>query len=269
MTTTHKLAIVLVACAAFVPTFSAAASRSREPLRTRFELIIGVPFELPEATEGPPLATGEVLFAEDEATYHDLSKLKEKLQLTYGLKAVYTTAVAIKDIVVGATMPMPTEPSELGVELTLQDYDDATATYVVRLSAGGELLANPKIVVKLGGRAIVAARDGERAPYAFIVVEARPDLPELKHSDGVTEPRVVEKVRPTYPEGARKEKVQGTVVLNVRIAPDGGVADLTVLQAAGSGLTEAALDAVKRWRYEPAPDNKTRVVIVTITFRLQ
>jgi len=268
MSTISRAALWMLAGAMTIPSV-VSAGRAAGPLPTRFELIVGIPSEPAESAEGEPLATGEVLFAEDEVTSHDLSDLKEKLRYTYRLKAAYTTAVAIKDLVVGAAMPMPTEPSELAVELTLLDYDDATATYQVRLSVAGELLASPRIVVKSGGRAIVAARDGERAPYAFIVVEARPDLPEPKRADGVVEPRVVEKVKPLYPEEARKSKVQGVVVVSLALAPDGSVADTTVLRAAGSGLTEAALDAVKRWRYEPAPGNETRVVVVSITFRLE
>lgn len=256
-----------------VSVLAAVNANAEAPILTRYELIIGVPHELPDTASTPALLPGAVLFAQDEASSHDLSGLKEKLRQTYGLRSVFTTAVAIKELAVGETSVMPTSPSELGVSITLDGYDSNAVAYLVRLEADSQLLAHPKIVVKPGGRAIVATRDGARAPYAFVVIEAQPDLPAPKTADGLTEPQLVEKVAPLYPEGARKARTMGAVVLSLTVAADGRVADVAVLQAQPDGLTEAAVDAVKRWRYEPARTQAGKPVAVeitvTITFRLQ
>lgn len=261
--------LALAFLAGIVPVFGG----NEEPLLTRYELIIGVPYEPIDGASAPAPTPGEVLFAEDEASSGDLSGLKEKLRQTYGLKAVYTTAVALRELAIGSTSAMPTSPSELGVTLTLEEYDADAAAYRVRLEADSKLLASPRIVVKTGGRAIVASRDGTRAPYAFVVIEAKPDRPSPEQADGISEPVVVEKIAPIYPEAARKAKTTGAVVLDLTVGTDGRVTDVTVMQAQPDGLTEAAVDAVKTWRYEPARMQTGKPVAVevtvTITFRLQ
>ncbi len=57
-------------------------------------------------------------------------------------------------------------------------------------------------------------------------------------------------VRPTYPEAAKKGKLQGTVVLDVTVAEDGSVTDVEVVKGVDI-LTAAAQKAVRQWRYRP------------------
>lgn len=67
-------------------------------------------------------------------------------------------------------------------------------------------------------------------------------------------PRLVERIDPDYPAEARRERLNGIVVLEVRIDVN-GVPDRTCVVGAypeGSGFEEAAVAAVRRWRYEPA-----------------
>jgi TonB family protein len=66
-------------------------------------------------------------------------------------------------------------------------------------------------------------------------------------------------VAPTYPELARKMNITGTVKVQVTIAPNGTVK--TVKLVGGHPvLANAAMDTVKKWRYEPAKDETTTVV---------
>jgi len=59
--------------------------------------------------------------------------------------------------------------------------------------------------------------------------------------------------KPVYPSLSRRMGEQGRVLLSVYILPDGSVGDIRVKQSSGFGrLDQAALDAVKRWRYIPA-----------------
>jgi protein TonB len=55
---------------------------------------------------------------------------------------------------------------------------------------------------------------------------------------------------PVYPEQAKKDRVQGKVVLAAIIAKDGTVANLRVVSGP-SPLQRSALDAVRQWRYKP------------------
>ena len=72
---------------------------------------------------------------------------------------------------------------------------------------------------------------------------------------GVTYPVLIEssKVQPVYPEFARKAKVMGNVIVEAVVRRDGTVGDAEILRtpAAGLGFEEAALAAVRQWRFRP------------------
>lgn len=58
---------------------------------------------------------------------------------------------------------------------------------------------------------------------------------------------------PSYPEASLKAKEQGTVWLKVRVLADGTPADVAVEKSTATpALDQAAVDAVKRWRFNPA-----------------
>ena len=72
-------------------------------------------------------------------------------------------------------------------------------------------------------------------------------------------------VDPIYPQAARAAGVQGVVVLEVVIGADGAVSNARVLRSIPQ-LDQAALDAVRQWRYEPTLLNGVPVpVIMTAT----
>jgi len=57
-----------------------------------------------------------------------------------------------------------------------------------------------------------------------------------------------------YPALAQRQRVEGTVELNVLVDEKGGVSDVQVVTGAGgrAGLNEAAMDYARRQRYRPA-----------------
>ncbi len=67
------------------------------------------------------------------------------------------------------------------------------------------------------------------------------------------------KTQPIYPALARHMNLSGVVKVELTIAPDGKVKSAKVL-GGHPLLGEAALDAVKRWRYEPAKQESTEIV---------
>ncbi len=70
------------------------------------------------------------------------------------------------------------------------------------------------------------------------------------------------KVTPEYPDLARQMNVTGKVKIEAKIAADGHVADTRVV--GGSPLlVNAALNALKKWRFEPAPKETTEIVEFT------
>lgn len=69
---------------------------------------------------------------------------------------------------------------------------------------------------------------------------------------GSEAPVLVSRVDPRYPEAARRGRVAGDVVLKILVEATGEVTRVEVVSGAPMGLTEAAIEAVKRWTYRPA-----------------
>jgi TonB family protein len=72
-------------------------------------------------------------------------------------------------------------------------------------------------------------------------------------------------VKPEYPADAIAAKIQGVVIIESTIDTEGAVSDVRVLRSI-PGLDEAAMDAVRQWRYTPTLLNGEAVpVIMTVT----
>lgn len=80
-------------------------------------------------------------------------------------------------------------------------------------------------------------------------------------------PRKIADARPLYPEIARAARREGTVVLEAVLDTAGRVTQLRVIQSVPL-LDQAALDAVRQWRYTPSVYGGQPVsVLMTITIR--
>jgi TonB family protein len=98
----------------------------------------------------------------------------------------------------------------------------------------------------------------------------------LASAGGITRtaiPRGGYQVQPRYPATARRQGIQGTTLLRVFVASDGRVTDVGVEKTAGhADLDEAAADAVRRWRFDPARRGEEAVamwVLLPVEFRLR
>lgn len=96
-------------------------------------------------------------------------------------------------------------------------------------------------------------------------------------TDGITNPKLVAEsmVQPEYPREARIGRFEGHVIMQAVIDRHGAVRDLEVLRTSPDdfdGFPEAALEAVKQWRYEPATKDGVPVDVyftVFVDFTLQ
>ena len=78
-------------------------------------------------------------------------------------------------------------------------------------------------------------------------------------------------VKPIYPAIAQSARVQGVVIIEATIGPDGKVQDAKVLRSIPL-LDQAALDAVRQWEFTPTLLNGVPVPVimtVTVNFTLQ
>ena len=88
-------------------------------------------------------------------------------------------------------------------------------------------------------------------------------------SADVHAPILLHRVEPEYPEGARRARLQGTVILEAVITTSGAVQEIRLLKSLNPLLDQAAERAVRHWRYEPATLNGRVVPVylnVTVTF---
>jgi protein TonB len=89
-------------------------------------------------------------------------------------------------------------------------------------------------------------------------------------SPEVAEGSLLHRVEPDYPAEARQQQIQGPVVLDVRIGRDGTIQE-TKLLSGPPLLADAAISAVKQWRFRPRGikgqpiEMQTRI---TLNFRL-
>ena len=67
------------------------------------------------------------------------------------------------------------------------------------------------------------------------------------------------KVSPVYPELARRMSISGVVKVLVTIAPNGSVKDVKLV-GGHPVLANAAMDAVRKWRYEASKEETTGIV---------
>ena len=107
------------------------------------------------------------------------------------------------------------------------------------------------------------------------IPEEPPPTGPLVVGGDVTAPILLEetKIRPEYPELARVARVEGNVILQAIIHEDGAVGELEILRCnrPNMGFEDAAIQAVKQWRYEPATQRGRAVEVyftVVVDFAL-
>ena len=110
-------------------------------------------------------------------------------------------------------------------------------------------------------------------PVQVLVID-HAEMPSESQAENTTSPTPVrvpqevmsglirEKVRPQYPEAARKSEIQGTVVLDATIGNAGNVENLQIISGQPM-LAPAAIDAVKDWKYNPYVINGEPVDVQT------
>ena len=107
-------------------------------------------------------------------------------------------------------------------------------------------------------------------PVVHPVSKPAPTVQRVRVSQGVTKGLLVSRVEPDYPTVAHEARIQGTVVLDAVIGKDGSVERLQVVSG-NPLLSQAAIDAVKQWRYKPFLLNGQPVEIeteVTVNFAM-
>src|SRR5579871_6733230 len=101
--------------------------------------------------------------------------------------------------------------------------------------------------------------------------DAPPPPSPLLVNGGVIAGLLVKQVRPVYPAEARKNRVQGSVRVEIRVGENGKVEEAKLMDG-NPLLAQAAVDAVKQWEYKPYLLNGIPTVIgswAVVNFILQ
>lgn len=77
---------------------------------------------------------------------------------------------------------------------------------------------------------------------------------------------LLKRVQPIYPRMMESARIPGTVVLDAVIHRDGTIGDVTILKSSHPEFAQAAIAAVKQWRYTPIPYEG--ILTVTVNFTL-
>jgi TonB family protein len=90
-------------------------------------------------------------------------------------------------------------------------------------------------------------------------------------SGTVLKSRLIKQVTPEYPEAARREGVQGVVILVITVDEEGNVEEIKIARKVHPLLDEAAIAAVKQWKYSPTLLNGEPIPVtatVTVNFEM-
>jgi TonB family protein len=172
------------------------------------------------------------------------------------------------------------------MRLDVKPAADGTVTVAAQMLRNGRLFSAPTVRQRLGERAILSSTGGPEAAFVFFVVEvnrisaetlARGGLrlawrPNVKVVDGqkVLPPKILQGGDAVYPPAAKKAGVAGDVVLRLLVGKTGSVEDVEVLKGLPEGLTDAAVEAVRRWKFEPGRvDGRPEAVLFTMTVHFE
>lgn len=266
--------LVLTAASAFADPMALAFAAPAAVAEVTTEVILEI--GTPQA-ETRPVPAGTVLLFEGQSgsAMERYAQIRKELRDVYRFEALTKKDSAMLKMAVGESRKTPSPMAGLDIGLRLLAVDDLIATYEVRMAEAGKEPLVTRVAVKRSDWAIVGGRDGAAAPYFYLLFRPLSAAEEKEEArwDGITRPKLISSVNPTYPEDARLAREQDTIVLELEVRPDGAVVVARVVEGQVASLIEAAKAAVSQWRYEPARDAKGKPLAVkykvTLAFKLQ
>ncbi|MBZ5602869.1 MAG: energy transducer TonB [Acidobacteriia bacterium] len=91
------------------------------------------------------------------------------------------------------------------------------------------------------------------------------------HDPGIIAPRPMEKTAAEYTDEARLARLEGSVLVTLRVDADATVRDVHVSRSLGFGLDQQAVEAVRQWKFLPGTKEGNPVPVLTraeVNFRL-
>jgi TonB family protein len=187
-----------------------------------------------------------------------------------GTPAVTVSAAASNSSSAAGKTTSPVKPS---VSRIASMMNGATAEHPVAAQRSGT--STPDAAPSLDGAAGAEGSSANALPGVISSSNvAPPAAPEIRPEGPVVtgghvaEPRLLYRAMPVYPLNAKEAGIAGDVVIKTTIDQKGGVMDMHVVSGPLM-LRQAALDALRRWKFEPSKLNGQPIsvqMLVTIKF---
>ncbi|HKB71527.1 MAG TPA: TonB family protein [Thermoanaerobaculia bacterium] len=222
-----------------------------------------------------PSAPSVVYLPPDRGWSDDVERQRQQIAETLGLEGV--SVVSLREVTVASGVTATVRADAGGSELTVSVRPSLGPSNIVELDLrvlGGKEarkeLAAASLSGALGKTFILGGRPGSNP--LFVAVTAREPAAVSKKvgtwsvGADIQPPHLVHRVEPVYPETLKNQKKTGLVVIQATVTDEGAVSRASVVRHSDPGLDQAALAAVRQWRYEPAMlDGKPVNVYITIT----
>ncbi len=184
-------------------------------------------------------------------------------------------------------------PIDLGLEskrFRLQIYEPPIRKADIPASAPSSIYVDVDFTLPAGNTTIIGFADSKNTAYFLSIelkkVEAEDDTrtkiaiapstlksplgeivttPSIKVSRNAVKPDTIKTVAPIYPESCKKNKIQGTVELEVTVDAEGRPENVKILHGIHPDLDKAAVDAVRKWVFKPLLVNgKPKAVVFNL-----
>lgn len=171
--------------------------------------------------------------------------------------------------------PPPPAPRAASAPRPVQPATPADAKFVAPVAVPDEVKPEAGLDVGVPGGVAGGVEGGVPGGVVGGVVGGLPDAPPppvqaVRVGGQIKEPKKIRNESPSYPDIAKQARVQGIVILECTISPQGKVTDVKILRGIPL-LDQAAVDAVKQWVYTPTLLNGVPVPVimtVTVNFKL-
>jgi len=209
----------------------------------------------------------EIHFSEASEPLHAKATVRYQDQLRCGLEFVGITAeqrVAIREWAKKTNPQMEVTLAPVGFNGAETGRPSSPSRPVAGRSGGGSSLG---WIVALALIAIAGAvfwwkwnRGWEQLESGTKNFEAT--SAQIQVPTDVMQRLLVHQVQPVYPQEARKENLQGVIALEIVVAPDGSVVSTRALNGPDV-LAQAAMDALRWWKFQPYRVNGKPVTVET------
>jgi TonB family protein len=162
-----------------------------------------------------------------------------------------------------ATLPSPTKASTEPTNVSGNVPGSITAGNTQLKSATGESESRQDARIPEGGLRVY---ENGKEVFRMQPTDAGATAPQpakvVELSSEAAEGNLIRRVEPDYPEAALSQRVQGPVLLDVRIGEEGTVQEIKVVNGSPL-LAEAAVAAVRQWQFRPRTVNGRPVAMET------